>query len=46
VVSQLLVASGILFMSATDDELQFVDHLGMDHVTYVLIMMRYIQSVA
>ncbi|KAI0029965.1 hypothetical protein K488DRAFT_88227 [Vararia minispora EC-137] len=34
----LLVCSGILFMSATDEELRFVDGLGMDHVTYVLIM--------
>ncbi|KAH6915799.1 hypothetical protein BKA70DRAFT_1253808 [Coprinopsis sp. MPI-PUGE-AT-0042] len=34
----LLVASGVCFMSATDEELKFVDGLGMDHVTYLLIM--------
>ncbi|KAF8238149.1 hypothetical protein L208DRAFT_1388136 [Tricholoma matsutake] len=34
----LLVASGLLFISATDEELQFVHDNGMDHVTYVLIM--------
>jgi len=34
----LLVSSGLLFMSATDEELQFVHDNGMDHVTYVLIM--------
>ncbi|KAI0730834.1 hypothetical protein C8Q76DRAFT_716360 [Earliella scabrosa] len=34
----LLVASGLLFMSATDEELHFVHDQGMDHVTYVLIM--------
>jgi len=34
----LLVAAGVLFISATDDELQFVDDNGMDHVTYLLIM--------
>ncbi|KAJ7497939.1 hypothetical protein B0H11DRAFT_1997903 [Mycena galericulata] len=34
----LLVASGVLFMSATDEELQFVHDNEMDHVTYVLIM--------
>ncbi|KAI0761773.1 hypothetical protein BD413DRAFT_485346 [Trametes elegans] len=34
----LLVASGLLFMSATDEELHFVNDNGMDHVTYVLIM--------
>jgi hypothetical protein len=34
----LLVAAGLLFMSATDEELQFVHDNGMDHVTYLLIM--------
>ncbi|KAJ8489229.1 hypothetical protein ONZ45_g13666 [Pleurotus djamor] len=34
----LLVASGLLFMSATDEELENVHEIGMDHVTYVLIM--------
>ncbi|EKM50570.1 uncharacterized protein PHACADRAFT_213483 [Phanerochaete carnosa HHB-10118-sp] len=35
----LLVASGVLFMSATDEELRFADQeLEMDHVTYILIM--------
>ncbi|KDQ61912.1 hypothetical protein JAAARDRAFT_525818 [Jaapia argillacea MUCL 33604] len=34
----LLVASGLLFMSATDEELDFVHDNGMDHVTYILIM--------
>ncbi|KAJ6624716.1 hypothetical protein B0H10DRAFT_2005790, partial [Mycena sp. CBHHK59/15] len=34
----LLVASGVLFMSATDEELQFVHDNEMDHVTYILIM--------
>ncbi|KAI1790285.1 hypothetical protein LXA43DRAFT_1017323 [Ganoderma leucocontextum] len=34
----LLVASGLLFMSATDEELNFVHGEDMDHVTYILIM--------
>jgi len=34
----LLIAAGLLFMSATDEELQFVDRIGMDHVTYTLII--------
>ncbi|KAI0794264.1 hypothetical protein C8Q74DRAFT_1194204 [Fomes fomentarius] len=34
----LLVASGVLFMSATDEELHFAHDQGMDHVTYILIM--------
>jgi len=34
----LLVSSGLLFMSATDEELNNVHDNGMDHVTYVLIM--------
>jgi len=34
----LLVAGGVLFMSATDEELEFVHSLEMDHVTYILIM--------
>ncbi|KAK7031535.1 protein YTP1 [Favolaschia claudopus] len=36
--SFLLVASGILFMSGTDEELEFVHKNEMDHVTYILIM--------
>lgn len=27
-------------MSATDEELHFVDGQGMDHVTYILLMFR------
>ncbi|GLB41596.1 putative protein of unknown function (Ytp1) [Lyophyllum shimeji] len=34
----LLVAAGLLFISATDEELKFVHENGMDHVTYILIM--------
>ncbi|KII86016.1 hypothetical protein PLICRDRAFT_44469 [Plicaturopsis crispa FD-325 SS-3] len=34
----LLVASGLLFISATDEELRFASDNGMDHVTYILIM--------
>ncbi|KAG6812346.1 hypothetical protein H0H92_003336 [Tricholoma furcatifolium] len=34
----LLVAAGILFMSATDEELDYVNDNEMDHVTYILIM--------
>ncbi|KIM90202.1 hypothetical protein PILCRDRAFT_811928 [Piloderma croceum F 1598] len=34
----LLVSAGLLFISATDEELQFVHDNGMDHVTYLLIM--------
>jgi hypothetical protein len=34
----LLVASGLLFMSATDEELDAVHDSGMDHVTYILGM--------
>jgi len=34
----LLVASGVIFMSATDEELDFVHDNEMDHVTYILIM--------
>ncbi len=30
----------LLFMSATDEEVQFVHDNEMDHVTYVLIMFR------
>jgi len=34
----LLTAAGVLFMSATDEEVEFVNAQGMDHVTYILIM--------
>ncbi|KAI0954682.1 hypothetical protein AcW1_006493 [Taiwanofungus camphoratus] len=34
----LLVTAGLLFISATDEELDFVHDEGMDHVTYILIM--------
>jgi len=34
----LLVAAGLLFMSATDEELEYVHENEMDHVTYILIM--------
>jgi len=33
----LLVAAGLLFMSATDEELDYVHSNEMDHVTYILI---------
>jgi hypothetical protein len=29
-------------MSATDEELNYVHDNGMDHVTYILIMFRYV----
>jgi len=35
--SFLLVAAGVLLMSATDEQLDYVHSNGMDHVTYVLI---------
>lgn len=34
----LLVAAGLLFISATDEELEYVHENEMDHVTYILIM--------
>ncbi|KAK7038692.1 hypothetical protein VNI00_010576 [Paramarasmius palmivorus] len=34
----LLVAAGLLFMSATDEEVRFIHDIEMDHVTYILIM--------
>ncbi|KAF8956933.1 hypothetical protein BDZ97DRAFT_141459 [Flammula alnicola] len=34
----LLVAAGLLFISATDDELRYVNDNEMDHVTYILIV--------
>jgi len=34
----LLVAAGILFISATDEALEYVHGNEMDHVTYILIM--------
>jgi len=34
----LLTAAGLLFMSATDEELHFVKDNEMDHVTYILII--------
>ncbi|KAF9006199.1 hypothetical protein BDQ17DRAFT_1399114 [Cyathus striatus] len=37
----LLVSAGLLFMSATDEELRYVHENGMDHVTYALIMFRW-----
>lgn len=37
---QFLVAGGLMFMSATDEETRFVNGTGMDHVTYILIMFR------
>ncbi|EJT96770.1 hypothetical protein DACRYDRAFT_72823 [Dacryopinax primogenitus] len=33
-----LICSGCLFMSATDEELRWADSLGVDHVTYSLIL--------
>lgn len=38
--TQLLVSAGLLFMSGTDEELEFVHNNEMDHVTYILIMFR------
>ncbi|KAG9082070.1 hypothetical protein FS749_007132, partial [Ceratobasidium sp. UAMH 11750] len=35
----LLVAGGVLFMSATDEELKAVVGIEMDHVTYILLML-------
>lgn len=35
----LLVAGGVLFMSATDEELKAVVGIDMDHVTYILLML-------
>ncbi|KAF8575535.1 hypothetical protein K439DRAFT_1655432 [Ramaria rubella] len=34
----LLIAAGLLFMSATDEELHYISGTGIDHVTYALIM--------
>lgn len=34
----LLIAAGLLFMSATDEELRYIDTVGMDYVTYVLLL--------
>ena len=31
-------------MSATDEELHFINDEGMDHVTYILLMFRCVQS--
>lgn len=36
--SLFLVAAGLLFMSATDEELQYIDDVGLDHVTYTLML--------
>ncbi len=41
---QLLVSAGFLFMSATDEELEKAHDIEMDHVTYTLIMLRYVPS--
>ncbi|KAH8928513.1 hypothetical protein BT69DRAFT_1237032 [Atractiella rhizophila] len=35
----LLICSGLTFMSATDEELHFLMDLGMDHVTYILLLL-------
>ncbi|PAV16923.1 integral membrane [Pyrrhoderma noxium] len=35
----LLIAAGFLFMSATDEEIQFIHSIDMDHVTYVLLLL-------
>lgn len=34
----------LLFMSATDEELNFVHDNGMDHVTYILVMIRCVRN--
>jgi len=36
----LIILNSLLFISATDEEIQFVHDNGMDHVTYLLIMYR------
>ncbi|KAH8836072.1 hypothetical protein DL96DRAFT_1576589 [Flagelloscypha sp. PMI_526] len=41
----LLTAAGVLFMSATDEELRYVHEKGMDHVTYILIMISIASSI-
>jgi hypothetical protein len=33
-------------MSATDEELDYVHDSGMDHVTYILIMFRYVNALS
>ncbi|KAK0489336.1 hypothetical protein IW261DRAFT_1557816 [Armillaria novae-zelandiae] len=38
----LLVSAGLIFMSATDEEVQFVHDNEMDHVTYILIMFQFV----
>jgi hypothetical protein len=35
-----MIASGLLFMAATDEELRYIHGAGMDHVTYILIFFR------
>lgn len=35
----LLIAAGLLFMSATDEELRYIDTVGLDYVTYVLLLL-------
>lgn len=35
----LLIAAGLLFMSATDEELRYLDTVGLDYVTYVLLLL-------
>jgi hypothetical protein len=35
---QLLVASGFLFMGATEEQMQLLDAQGVDHVSYILIL--------
>lgn len=35
---QLLFASGFLFMGATEEQMEFVSHSGLDHVAYILIL--------
>jgi len=34
----LLVAAGLMFMSATDEELRYIDSVGLDYVTYILLL--------
>lgn len=34
----LLVASGFIFMSATEEQLLLIDGAGIDHVSYILIL--------
>ena len=34
----LLIASGFIFMAATEEQLAFVDGAGVDHISYILLL--------